>query len=94
MDEILGRKFAVQQGVAVKGTLGVLEEAATKHLIDLPEAIHRLRQTNIYLADAVVQGVLDRHQQRQRALEAKGVTPMDPNLSTKEPGKSGKDRER
>lgn len=64
LDEILGRRIALQQGIVVKGTLGVLEEAASLQLIDLPEAIRRLRETNIFLAEAVVQQVLGRHKQR------------------------------
>ena len=37
IDEIDGRRTAVQNGVPVKGTLGMLEEAANRNLVDLPE---------------------------------------------------------
>ena len=50
MDENLGRRTAVQVGVAVKGTVGVLEDGAARNLVDLPEAIRRLRATSIFLA--------------------------------------------
>src|ERR1039457_200086 len=51
MDETLGRRVAVQNGVAVKGTLGVLEEAAGRGLIDLRTATNALKNTGIFLAD-------------------------------------------
>jgi predicted nucleic acid-binding protein len=65
VDETQGRKAAVSHGVHVKGTLGVLEEAADQRLIDLPDAIHKLKATGIFLSDDVVQGVLDRHRERR-----------------------------
>jgi predicted nucleic acid-binding protein len=66
MDENLGRRTAVRLGVAVKGTLGVLEDGAARSLVDLPEAIRRLRATNNFLADEVVDGVLKRHEHRDQ----------------------------
>ena len=64
IDETEGRETAVANGVRVKGILGVLEEAAEKRLVNLPEAITKLRATNIFLADDVVQEVLRRHHER------------------------------
>ena len=66
IDETLGRGVAVAQGVPVKGILGVLEEAAEQHLIDLPQAIQKLKATSIFLSEDVVQGVLDRHRERSK----------------------------
>ena len=37
IDETAGCRTAVQNGVPVKGTLGMLEEAANRNLVDLPE---------------------------------------------------------
>ncbi|MCZ7637686.1 MAG: DUF3368 domain-containing protein [Verrucomicrobia bacterium] len=64
IDETKGRETAIANGVRVKGILGVLEEAADQRLVNLPEAITKLRATNIFLADDVVQMVLDRHRER------------------------------
>jgi predicted nucleic acid-binding protein len=64
IDETKGRETAVSHGVRVKGTLGILEEAAERRLVNLPEAVVKLRSTGIFLADDVVQRVLDRHNER------------------------------
>jgi predicted nucleic acid-binding protein len=66
IDETLGRKTAIQNGIAVKGTLGVLEEAADRSLVDLTEAITKLRATSIFLSDDIVQDALKRHRDRHQ----------------------------
>jgi len=64
IDETLGRKVAVKNNVAVKGILGVLEEAANRGLVNLSEAIQTLRGTGIFLSDEIVESVLNRHRGR------------------------------
>jgi predicted nucleic acid-binding protein len=64
IDETIGRKIAVKNNLAVKGTLGVLEEAANRGLLSLPEALQRLRMTGIFLSDELVAGVLKRHRDK------------------------------
>jgi predicted nucleic acid-binding protein len=66
MDETRARTLALKEGVAVKGTLGVLEEASAKRWIDLPQAIQKLRATSIFLSDDVVETVLRRNAERLR----------------------------
>ena len=44
----------------VKGTLGILEEAAVKRLVHLPTAIAALRGTGIFLTEELVSAVLSR----------------------------------
>src|ERR1700733_15315170 len=46
IDERAGTEIARAQGFAVTGTLGVLDEAARRQLISLPEAIERLKRTS------------------------------------------------
>ena len=46
LDEKKARQVARRRGLAVAGTLGVLDVAATRGLVDLSDALHRLRQTN------------------------------------------------
>ncbi len=64
IDETQGRKTAVQNGVAVKGTLGLLEEAALRHLVDFPQALAKLRTTTIFLSEEIIQNALKRYQER------------------------------
>jgi predicted nucleic acid-binding protein len=64
IDETLGRRIAIKNNVAVKGTLGILEEAANRGLVNLSEAIQKLRSTGIFLSDEIVEGVLKRHRDR------------------------------
>ena len=65
MDETLGRQIAVQSGIAVKGTLGVLEEAAERGLVNLLAATDALKATNIFLSEEVIEGALERERQRR-----------------------------
>ena len=62
--ETQGRKTAVQNGVPVKGTLGILEEAADRDWVDFTEAVSKLRSTGIFLSEEIVQDALNRHQDR------------------------------
>jgi len=64
MDETLGRRVAVQHGVAVKGTLGVLEEAAARGLVDFRTAINLLKATNIFLDEEIIKAALERDRVR------------------------------
>jgi uncharacterized protein len=46
LDEAAARAFAVQRGLKVSGTLGVLCDAAQAGLLKLPAALDLLRKTN------------------------------------------------
>jgi predicted nucleic acid-binding protein len=54
------RRIAAQRGMRIKGTLGVLGEAALRGLVDLPAAIDRLRRTNFRCSPALMKAALDR----------------------------------
>ncbi len=56
IDEIRGRREAKRRRLHFTGTLGVLSAAAERGLLDLRSAIDRLRRTNFYIA----QDILDR----------------------------------
>lgn len=64
IDETPGRQLALQHRVRVKGTLGVLEEAANRNLVEFGEAVRQLRATSIFLSDELVQEALKRHRER------------------------------
>jgi predicted nucleic acid-binding protein len=46
IDERKGTQVALDRGLEVTGTLGILQRAARRGLISLPEAFDRLKQTN------------------------------------------------
>ena len=67
MDDRAGRNAAIHCGLAVVGTLGLLEQAAVRGLIALPSALARLRQTNARLDSELIRAALDRDKARKRA---------------------------
>jgi predicted nucleic acid-binding protein len=58
MDDRRGRKEAEHRGIAVAATLNVLEAAAKRGLLDLPNAISLLRETNFHVAESIIQQAL------------------------------------
>ncbi|MBE0544895.1 MAG: DUF3368 domain-containing protein [Verrucomicrobia bacterium] len=46
LDEAAARALAIQRGLKVAGTLGVLRDAAQAGLLKLPDALDQLRKTN------------------------------------------------
>jgi predicted nucleic acid-binding protein len=66
IDERDGRRAARSRAIAVIGTLGVLEKAATDSLIDLPSALARLQATSFYAPPALFQEALARDAARKR----------------------------
>jgi predicted nucleic acid-binding protein len=66
MDERDGVEEAARLGLRVTGTLGVLDQAATKELIDLPSALNRLRATNFRVSPVLLEGLLADHALRRR----------------------------
>jgi predicted nucleic acid-binding protein len=66
MDDRAGRNAAIQCGLAVVGTIGLLEQAAARGLIELQPALARLRQTNARLDSDLIRAALARDQARQK----------------------------
>jgi predicted nucleic acid-binding protein len=66
MDDRAGRNAAIQCGLAVVGTIGLLEQAAARGLIELTPALARLRQTNARLDPELIRAALARDQARQK----------------------------
>jgi len=54
IDEQLGRREATRLGLSVAGTLGIVDKAAKQGLLNLHEAIEKLRATNFKAADALL----------------------------------------
>ena len=54
IDDQAGRREAILRGLAVAGTLSVLDDAAEAGLIDFDDAVNRLLRTNFRIAKAVL----------------------------------------
>ena len=59
IDERAGSAIARDHGLRVTGTLGVLDEAARRKLIALPDAIDRLKRTSFRYPKDVVARLLE-----------------------------------
>lgn len=64
IDERDGRKAALIRGVAIIGTIGLLEKAATQQLVDLGEVMDRLRQSDFRIDPRLVHDALRRYELR------------------------------
>jgi len=60
LDEKAARRVAAERGFRITGLLGVLGEAATRGLVDLPSAIDRLSKTTFRCSPALLKAMLDR----------------------------------
>lgn len=54
MDDAEGRREAERRQIRVGGTLGVLDEAGRRGLVDLQSALERLQQTNFRLSPTLI----------------------------------------
>jgi predicted nucleic acid-binding protein len=65
IDERAGRRSAVDLGLDIAGTLGILERAAAQGLVDLPTAIRRLKQTSFRISEQAIEDSLRRDKGRR-----------------------------
>lgn len=61
LDDKAGRLAARQLGLRITGTLGVLEAAAHRDLVDLRSAVVRLRETNFRASPSLLSQILRRN---------------------------------
>lgn len=66
MDDMDGRAAARRLGLNVIGTLGLLERAAEKGLLELPPTLARLRATSFFVAEKLLEAALERDRQRRQ----------------------------
>jgi predicted nucleic acid-binding protein len=64
LDERKARKVALDRGLPVTGLLGILDRAAEKGLISLPDTIERLQKTSFRADPKLLGALLERHQGR------------------------------
>lgn len=67
MDDQHARRCATRHGVTTMGTVGLLEVAAARHLIELSATLQKLRETSCFLTDEIVANALQRNAVRQRS---------------------------
>lgn len=65
VDDQAARRVAREHGIPVTGTLGVLERAAERGLLNLEQAIDALRRTSYRIREEVLESLLKRHAQRR-----------------------------
>jgi predicted nucleic acid-binding protein len=68
LDEDDGRRATLSRALTVTGTLGVLERAAERGLIDLPSTLARLLTTTFRVRDELLQTMLARDAARKRPM--------------------------
>lgn len=62
IDERKGTAVALMKGLEATGTLGVLDLAATRGLVNLREALDRLTKTNFRYRPQLITALLAKHQ--------------------------------
>jgi predicted nucleic acid-binding protein len=65
IDDAEGRRAAQRHNVRVIGTLGVLDQAAERGLVDLSLALSRLQQTSFRVSKHVIEDMLEKDTQRK-----------------------------
>jgi predicted nucleic acid-binding protein len=68
-DDLEGREAARHRGIEVTGTLGILERAAQRALLDLPTVIAQLQATTFYGAPDIIAAMLARDAARTKPME-------------------------
>jgi predicted nucleic acid-binding protein len=62
IDERRGAAVALGKGLEVTGTLGILDAAAERGLVDLKEALERLKSTNFRYPPDLIEALLKKHE--------------------------------
>lgn len=65
IDDRDGRREAVRRGIPTTGTLGVLNDAAQRGLIDLAQALDRLSLTTFRASPLLIRELLERERRRE-----------------------------
>jgi len=64
IDDAQGRKSAVQHGLNITGTLGILQRGAEAGLLNLATAFERIKQTDFWISHDLLDVILRAHTQR------------------------------
>jgi predicted nucleic acid-binding protein len=66
IDEKRGRRAARELNLRIIGTIGIREAAAVRNLIQLPDAVQRIRETDFFISDEILEKALERDATRKR----------------------------
>ncbi len=66
LDDRVARRVAVERGLLITGTVGILERAAEQGLLNLSDAFQELLRTNFRVDAEVIREALERDVARQR----------------------------
>jgi predicted nucleic acid-binding protein len=55
------RRIAKERGLVITGILGILDQATSMKLINLPNAVQSLKNTSFWASDSLFQKLLDKH---------------------------------
>jgi len=69
MDDRRGRRIAESRDLPVAGTVNVLEAAAERDLLDLRDAIAKLRLTNFHVSPSILTRALKADARRRKSRE-------------------------
>ncbi|MBX3290892.1 MAG: DUF3368 domain-containing protein [Acidobacteria bacterium] len=61
IDERKGMRAAMQRKLMAVGTLIILEQAAAKGLVDLPNAFEKIKNTSFHVSSELLNEILDRN---------------------------------
>ena len=64
MDDRKGVIVARREGLYVTGTLGVLDLAAQRGLVNFDQAVNRLRRTTFRIPEALLDSLMKKHSQQ------------------------------
>jgi predicted nucleic acid-binding protein len=65
MDDRAGVAAAYRRGLAVTGTLGVLDLAARRGLLDIATVVARLKATNFRYPPEIIEALLAEHREKK-----------------------------
>lgn len=67
VDDRAARRTAIERGLLITGTVGILEEAAVRGFLNLSEALQKLSNTNFRISTDVVRELMKRDVARRKA---------------------------
>lgn len=64
LDERAARVIAKDRYLKVTGTLGILNAAGVRGLVDIPELVLKLRKTSFHASDELIDWLLEKHRHK------------------------------